>query len=167
MLELIDLQSGIHGKRLEIDAVKLRIDDLRKRLKAEEGLLTELELDLATLERATAILQGARPKPPLIEIGSLPASAPSSSPGQIEISMRRRHRPSGVALLVHGILKEAMKPMKAEDILPLLVEKRHRMGKPSPTLEGMTGVLYRAAKAKVVFTNLGDRVFGLIEWSEK
>ena len=167
MMDSVNLQSGIHEKRLEIDAVKLRIEDLKKNLKAAEGQLTELELDLATLERATAILQGARPKPPLIDITTLPQSAPTYPPPQIEISMRRRHRKSGVALLVHGILKEAMKPMKAEDILPLLIEKRQRMGKASPTMEGMTGVLYRAAKEKVVFTNLGDRVFGLIEWDEK
>ena len=154
-----DLHEAIKSKRYEISLSRENIRSVQEDLKSKKRSLQELELEVATLERALSILQGQRnyvSAPPID--GNLPLHTPRRGSG-------RYQQAGAVFILVEQILRVEERPMTAGELLPLLIAKRAKLGLAPVSKEGMTGVLYRFAKHNRMFSYLGAGKFGLREWN--
>lgn len=153
-----DLQEAIQHKRLEISLSRDNIQSVQEDLKSKKRSLHELQLELATLERALSILKGQHQ-----------FLSPPTDPTLLALQVPRRaggrHRPSGAVFVVaENILRVQGRPMTVGEMLPLLLAERDRLGLAHVSKEGMTGVLYRFAKRDHIFSYLGPGKFGLREW---
>jgi hypothetical protein len=148
-----DLQSAMAEKRHEITLCMDRIDSLKEDIKSCETSLSELEVDLATLERAWSILGGEK----LESKNHADQSTQQARPDM---------RSGSVVELAKQILRTKGEPMNINQMLPLILEKRKSMGLPMVSKEGVAGVLYRAAKRKNAFMHLGRRHFALLGWNQ-
>ena len=64
--------------------------------------------------------------------------------------------------LVYSVLKEAGKPLRAEQIIPLVAAKGRQVEKVS-----MLGAIYRGIQKGQLFKLVSPGLFGLLEWTEQ
>jgi len=152
-----DLLEAIKDHRFQILLSRGNIQSVQADLKSKKQSLQELELELATLERALSILQGQRRYTPNILNGQLPLNTPSRA-------SRYKNDTGAVFALAEDILRVEGRPLSVRELLPLVQSRRAKLGMTPVSKEGMTGVLYRFAKANRTFSYLGAGRFGLIEW---
>lgn len=155
-----DLQEAIKDRRFQILLSRGNIQSVQADLKSKRQTLQDLELELATLERALSILQGQRRYASPILNGELPLNTPSRA-------SRYKKDTGAVFALAEDTLRVEGRPLSVRELLPLVLSRRAKLGMTPISREGMTGVLYRFAKADRTFTYLGAGRFGLIEWQGK
>ena len=155
-----DLQEAIKDRRFQILLSRGNIQSVQADLKSKKKTLQELELELATLERALSILQGQSRYAPTAHNTELPLDTPRRG-------SRNRKDTGAVFALVEDILRVEGRPLRVFELFPLVLSQRAKLGMAPVSREGMTGVLYRFAKLNRTFTYLGAGRFGLIEWQGK
>jgi hypothetical protein len=154
----LTLEDAISIKRREILLVRENIGNVQDDLKYKKAQLHELELELATLHRALAIVQGQRNYVALPVIdGELPIGIHRRASG-------REAQAGSVFLLAEQILRVANRSMTAGELLPIIIDRRTQLGLAPVTRQGMAGVLYRLAKRGEMFVYHGSGKFGLKEW---
>lgn len=154
---LVDLPGEIKSKRHAVEKARQRVEALKIDLKREEGSLADLELDLATLERALSITRRKARKGSaeiLAQAHSEHASGkpPSGNPFAIQ----------SIAVVAETILREAGRAMTINELYPLLSERRKQSGSSDVSKDAMSGVLYRKAKKQKVFKYVGPGTIGLL-----
>jgi hypothetical protein len=154
----LSLKDAISIKRHEISLARENIGNVQDDLKGKKRQLHELELELATLQRALAIVQGQRTyiSPPVLD-GELPLGIHRRASG-------RQQQAGAVFLLVEQILRITNRLMTTGELLPIIIDKRTQLGLAPVSRQGMAGVLYRLAKRGQMFSYHGAGKFGLIEW---
>jgi hypothetical protein len=157
----LTLENAISIKRTEIALARENIGNVQDDLKGKKRQLHELELELATLQRALSIIQGQRiyVSPPMFD-GNLPLGLRRRASG-------RQQQAGAVVVLAEQILRLTNRSMTPGELLPIIIDRRTQLGLSPVTKQGMTGVLYRLAKTNQTFTYLGTGRFGLIEWKGK
>jgi hypothetical protein len=157
---IADLQQAIQDRRVQILLSHDNIESVKADLQSKKKTLQELQLELATLERALSILQGQSRYAPTSHNFELPLNIPRRG-------SRDRKDTGAVYDLVEDILRVEGRPLSATALLPLVLARRSALGMSPVTREGMTGVLYRFAKKNRTFMYLGAGRFGLLEWQGK
>ena len=156
----IDLLEAIKDRRLQIQLSQGNIQSVQADLKSKKQTLQALEVELATLERALSILQGHSRYSRTIINQELSLNLPSRA-------SRHQKDAGSVFALAEDILRVEERPLNVRELLPLLLARRATLGMSTISKEGMTGVLYRFAKAHRTFAYLGAGRFGLIEWKDR
>lgn len=117
-------------------------------LQAEVGKIPKIVADLIALERSLALVKGE-------EVPEPPELLPRSIRDRTSIG-------KSIPSLVYSVIKEAGKPLKTDQIFPLVLAKGRKVGKLT-----MVSAIYRCIKNGQLFTLVAPGTFGLIEWSEQ
>lgn len=151
--EATAIKSLIKKKRAALTKLKEQEAELRK-LQAAVAAIPKVSADLAALERTLRMLNKEEEAEPE---GQTQFPQIAKELGQ-NVVMRKDSIPS----LVYSVLKEAGKPMKGDQIVPLIMAKGKKTNKLT-----IIGTIYRCAKKGQLFTLESPGVFGLLEWKEQ
>ncbi|MCH8042025.1 MAG: hypothetical protein IH977_17050 [Nitrospinae bacterium] len=140
------IKTQIAKKKTALEKLKEQEVALKK-LQAEVADIPKLEADLLALDRSLSIIKGEE------------VSEPTSLMAPFGIS--RNGRSGSIPNLVYAILKEAGKPLRSNEIIPLVVARGCKS-----TKQSVLGAVYRVAQSGKLFTLVEPGLFGLQEWSE-
>ncbi len=140
------LKAQIRSKKAALAKLREREEEFKRLQKVMAGI-PKLQADLSALERSLAILKGE-------EVPEDPRDRKVIDIATIEHLFTRN-----VPRLVYRVLKEAAKPLRIEQIMPLLAAMGCTAVKPT-----VRGAIYRNAKPGKIFKVLGPGIFALSEW---
>ena len=147
------MNAAVEPIRMQIGRKKAALSRLReqeeelKKLQAEVADIPKLEADLLALERSLSIIKGEE------------VSEPTSL--MVPFGISRNGRSGSIPNLVYAILKEAGKPLRGNEIIPLVAARGCKS-----TKQSVLGAVYRVAQSGKLFTLVEPGLFGLQEWSE-
>ena len=147
------MNAAVEAIKTQIDKKKAALSRLRvqeeelKRLQVAVAGIPKLEADLLALERSRSIIKGEE------------VSEPTSLMAPFGIS--RNGRSDSIPSLVYSVLKEAGKPLRSNEIVPLVAARGCKS-----TKQSVLGAVYRVAQSGKLFTLVEPGLFGLQEWSE-
>ena len=140
------IKAQIDKKEVALSRLRVQEEELKK-LQAAVADIPKLEADLLALERSLSISKGEE------------ISEPKSLKAPFGISGNGRS--DSIPNLVYAILKEAGKPLRGNEIIPLVAARGCKS-----TRQSILGTVYRVAQSGKLFTLVEPGLFGLQEWSE-
>jgi len=140
------LKAQIKNKKAALAKLRDQEEEF-KRLQKAISLMPRIEGDLAALERSLKIVKGEED------------SGTQITPQTGSLTMADMFGRESVPQLIYSVLKEAAKPQRIEQIMPLLAARGCTATEPT-----VRGAIYRNAKIGKMFRLVAPGTFGLTEW---
>ena len=129
---------------------------IEAKISSKKGHLAKIEADLNALERTLKILDTEKAD------NQQQTFAPSGIVEVIEHiqnTMAAKKKSPSIPMACHEVLRQAGKPLKLQEIIPLIRAKGCNAAVPS-----VRGTLYGLVKRKKMFKLVRPGVFALIDW---